>query len=86
MDKALLLQLLTEVQHGQISPQQAAERLAILPYQDLTFARVDHHRALRKGFPEVVFGEMKTPSQILELLCPRSWTQVAGTQHSFGRI
>ena len=35
-----------------------------LPYQDLDFAKVDHHRALRKGFPEVVFGQGKTPEQV----------------------
>ena len=36
----------------------------MLPYQDLDFAKVDHHRAIRKGFPEVIFGERKTPDQV----------------------
>ena len=39
-----------------------------LPYEDLDFAKVDHHRALRKGFPEVVFGEGKTPAQVAEIV------------------
>ena len=39
-----------------------------LPYQDLDFAKVDHHRALRKGFPEVVFGQGKTPEQVAEIV------------------
>ena len=43
---------------------EALTRLQALPYQDLGFAKVDHHRALRKGFPEVVFGQGKTPEQI----------------------
>ena len=53
---------------GQRSPQEALEELSILPYKDLGFAKVDHHRALRKGFPEVVFGEGKTPEQIAALV------------------
>jgi len=40
------------------------DRLRAQPYEDLGFARVDHHRSARKGFPEVVFGEGKTPSQV----------------------
>ena len=43
---------------------EALARLQALPYQDLGFAKVDHHRALRKGFPEVIFGQGKTPEQI----------------------
>ncbi len=42
-------------------------RLTELPYQDLGFAKVDHHRAIRKGFPEVVFGQGKTPGQVAKL-------------------
>lgn len=42
-------------------------RLTELPYQDLGFAKVDHHRATRKGFPEVVFGQGKTPDQVAKL-------------------
>ena len=42
-------------------------RLRGLPYQDLGFAKIDHHRAIRKGFPEVVFGEGKTPEQVASI-------------------
>ena len=40
------------------------DQLRDLPYEDLDFAKVDHHRELRKGFPEVIFGQGKTPDQI----------------------
>jgi NCAIR mutase (PurE)-related protein len=55
------------VRDGRVSPEQAAERLKDLPYEDLGFAKVDHHRALRRGFPEIVFGAGKTPEQILAI-------------------
>ena len=42
----------------------AVARLRVLPFQDLGFARVDHHRAIRRGFPEVIFGQGKTPEQV----------------------
>jgi NCAIR mutase (PurE)-related protein len=66
-----LQQLLDQVRDRQIAPEAAAESLLQLvnaqltqPYQDLGFARVDHQRELRQGFPEVVFGLGKTPAQI----------------------
>ncbi|NMB73867.1 MAG: nickel pincer cofactor biosynthesis protein LarB [Myxococcales bacterium] len=62
-----LRQLLTEVAAGRLTPEQAQERLALLPFEDLGFARVDHHRALRGGFPEVIFGQGKTVEQILAI-------------------
>lgn len=49
---------------GQLAVGEALERLRHLPYEDLGFAKVDHHRALRKGFPEVVLGLGKSPSQV----------------------
>jgi NCAIR mutase (PurE)-related protein len=60
-------QLLEQTRAGRISVDEAAERLARLPYEDLEFARVDHHRDLRIGFPEVVFGQGKTVRQIVEI-------------------
>ncbi len=59
-----LRQLLDRVQRGETGVDEAVEELRVLPYQDLGFAKVDHHRALRKGFPEVVFGIGKTPAQV----------------------
>src|SRR5687767_12254851 len=63
-----LQQLLDQVRTGQVPPDAAAEQVLQLmnapSFQDLGFARVDHHRELRQGFPEVVFGLGKTPEQI----------------------
>lgn len=64
MNPGDLHELLGAVKDGRISPAEAAERLKALPYEDLGFANLDHHRALRRGVPEVVFGGGKTPDQI----------------------
>lgn len=64
MDQARLKQLLEEVQAGQVSVTQALDQLRHLPFENLGFAHVDHHRALRQGFPEVIFGQGKTPEQV----------------------
>ena len=63
MDEPLLRQLLADVASGDCPPDEAVRRLRRLPFADLGFARVDHHRALRQGFPEAVFGPGKTPDQ-----------------------
>jgi NCAIR mutase (PurE)-related protein len=60
--------LLGRVRRGTLSPRQAAEALKGLSYEDLGFAKVDHHRAVRKGFPEVVFGGGKTPVQVAAIV------------------
>jgi NCAIR mutase (PurE)-related protein len=60
--------LLRQVKDGLLSPHDAAERLKLLPFEDLGFAKVDHHRALRRGFPETVFGAGKTPEQIAAIV------------------
>ena len=68
MNRQELRTLLDEVQAGRLAPEAAHERLLQVlrqkPYEDLGFARVDHHRATRQGFPEVVFGQGKTPEQV----------------------
>jgi len=56
--------LFEEVRTGKLSPDDGVNRLRHLPFEDLGFAKVDHHRALRTGMPEVVFGERKTPLQV----------------------
>jgi len=68
MDPRNLKELLENVKAGSVSPEEAAARLATLPFEDLGFAKVDHHRALRRGFPETVFGEGKTPDQIAAIV------------------
>jgi NCAIR mutase (PurE)-related protein len=63
MDEPALRQLLDDVRSGTIGPDEAVARLRRLPFADLGFARVDHHRALRQGFAEAVYGPGKTPAQ-----------------------
>jgi hypothetical protein len=62
--------LLADVAAGRIAPGAALERLRHLPFEDLQFARIDHHRALRQGHPEVVFCEGKVPDQVVAI-CER---------------
>ena len=62
--------LLADVAAGRLAPAAALERLRHLPYEDLPFARIDHHRALRQGQPEVVFCEGKTLEQVVGI-CER---------------
>ena len=72
MDANILEQLLEEVRAGRLSVTEALERLRHLPYEDLGFARVDHHRALRQGFPEVVFAAGKSTDQLQGILASLS--------------
>jgi len=67
MHKTSLLELLAEVQRGQVSPESASERLASLPFEDIGHARIDHHRSLRLGLPEVIYAAGKTPQQTAEI-------------------
>ena len=64
MDRKQLKHLLEQVRSGETEIDSALERLKHMPFEDLGFAKVDHHRALRHGMPEVVFGKGKTPEQI----------------------
>ena len=68
MEKEVLRRLLTEVAEGIVTPGEAAERLKTLPYDDIGFAKLDTHRALRTGRGEVVFGIGKTPEQVAEIM------------------
>ncbi|MBP7148060.1 MAG: nickel pincer cofactor biosynthesis protein LarB [Acidobacteria bacterium] len=65
MDRERLAKLLRGVRGGKVGVEQALESLANLATADLGFARIDHHRDLRRGFPEVVFGEGKTLDQVV---------------------
>jgi pyridinium-3,5-biscarboxylic acid mononucleotide synthase len=65
-----LEKLLAEVATGRLTPGAALDRLRHLPFEDLSFARIDHHRALRQGQPEVVFCEGKTADQVVAI-CER---------------
>lgn len=67
MTRDALLQLLSAVERGNLTPDAAAERLAALPFEDLGHTRVDHHRSLRSGLPEVIYAAGKTPQQVLDI-------------------
>lgn len=62
-----LRQLLEQVSRGQVSVGQALENLRSLPFEDLGFARIDHHRRIRRGFPEVIYCPGKTNEQIVKI-------------------
>jgi len=65
--KSQLQDVLNKVHQGKLSPKEALRILKDYPYQDLGFAKIDHHRELRKGFPEIIFGLGKTDDQILKI-------------------
>ena len=68
MNKEKTLNLLNEIKKGNISPEEALLSLCKEPFQDLGFAKLDHHRELRQGIAEVVYGEGKTAEQIIEII------------------
>lgn len=67
MNPKALKKLLTQVKEGKLSPTDAYSRLKSLPFEDLGFAKVDHHRHIRKGFPEVIYCPGKTIEQITKI-------------------
>ncbi len=67
MDPIRLKALLEQVRTGDVTPDAALEQMKNLPFEDLGFAKVDHHRALRVGVPEVIFGPGKTSEHFLEI-------------------
>lgn len=68
MDKAYLTKLMEQVASGETKPEDAVEALKELPFEDLGFANIDHHRKLRTGYPEAVFCQGKTPDQIAAIM------------------
>ena len=64
MDRLQIEHLLTELREGRTEVPEALERLSGMPFEDLGFAKLDHHRALRTGMPEVIFAESKTVAQV----------------------
>ncbi len=67
MNRERIKKLLEQVRAGRIDVDEAANKMSSLPYEDIAFARVDHHRDLRLGFPEVILGQGKTPDQITQI-------------------
>ena len=67
MNADSIRKLLEQVRRGKLSPDEAVERLRHMPFEDLGFAKLDHHRALRAGMPEVIFAEGKSAAQVTEI-------------------
>ena len=68
MNSEEILKLLKAVGQGTVSPETGVERLKHMPFEDIGFAKVDHHRALRQGYAEVIFGRGKTPKHVAEIV------------------
>lgn len=68
MTREAIAKLLAQVRRGRVGVDEALERLRDMPYENLGYARIDHHRPLRQGLPEVIFGRGKTPGQIESLV------------------
>ncbi|MGD9056431.1 MAG: nickel pincer cofactor biosynthesis protein LarB [Desulfobacterales bacterium] len=68
MDHQLLADILQSVADGQLTVPDAVNKLRHLSFEDIEFAHVDHHRSLRKGFPEVIFGQGKTADQVIGIM------------------
>lgn len=67
MNREQLRQLMKAVQDGEVDPEAACDRLKNLPFEDLGFAKVDHHRSLRTGMPEVIYCKGKTAEQVAKI-------------------
>jgi len=67
MDRAHIESLLNDVREGRLAVGDAVDRLKDLPFEDIGFAKLDHHRALRTGMPEVIFAAGKTTAQVAEI-------------------
>ncbi|MGB2965644.1 MAG: nickel pincer cofactor biosynthesis protein LarB [Anaerolineales bacterium] len=82
MDQKKIKQLLSDVKSGELSIEEALKRLEALPFENLDYARLDLHRDLRQGIPEVVFCQNKTPDQVVAIM-ERLWKhhdRVLGTR------
>jgi NCAIR mutase (PurE)-related protein len=67
MDSSSLRKLLQQIKDGRVSPDEAVARLRHMPFEDLGFAKIDHHRRLRAGMPEVIFSQGKRPAQVAQI-------------------
>src|ERR1700743_2827981 len=67
MDQEQLRSLFEQVRDGAVEIDAAMVRMRHMPFEDLGFAKVDHHRALRHGIPEVIFAQGKTPEQVVAI-------------------
>src|SRR5271155_6033423 len=67
MTPEALHELFVALQKGATTPDEALKRLTHFPYEDIAFAKIDHHRALRTGMPEVIYAAGKTDEQVVEI-------------------
>ncbi len=88
MTSDAIKKLFDQVKRGKLSSEEAVQKLRHLPFEDLGFANVDHHRALRVGMPEVIFGPGKTPQQFREIFArlAQHGHNVLGTRVSEGQF
>jgi NCAIR mutase (PurE)-related protein len=84
MNREALKILLQDLANGKLSPENAYESLKTLPYENLEFANIDHHRSLRTGLPEVIYCPGKSPKQILAIVegMSRAGNDILGTKLS----
>lgn len=68
MESRQIKKILKDFKNGSISEKEIMQYLKLLPFKDLGFAKIDHHRGLRRGFPEVIFGQNKTKEQIVKIV------------------
>ena len=68
MNKQETLKLLTKIKEGELTPEEALSKFCTEPFEDLGYAKLDHHRELRKGVCEIIYGEGKTPEQITGII------------------
>lgn len=67
MDREQIISLLKLIKEGALSEEEAVEKIANFPFENIGFAMVDHHRAVRWGFPEIIFCQGKTPGQVRDI-------------------
>jgi pyridinium-3,5-biscarboxylic acid mononucleotide synthase len=80
MNELDIRKLLEAVSQGKLTADEATNRLRHMPFEDLGFAKVDHHRALRQGYAEVIFGKGKTPAHVAEIA--RAMTSHKGSRQN----
>ena len=68
MDNNILKKILQDLYDRKINPNDVVKKLSTLPYENLDFAKIDHHRSFRNGMPEVIYGEGKTENQLISII------------------
>ena len=72
MNQDQLKKILTDLYKKKLSPDNAIQQLRNMPYEDIGFAKIDHHRELRTGLPEVIYGQEKSVNQLKEIILNNS--------------